>query len=92
MPTSAAHVAEAVREAYRRGKAHAIVVVAEGVAGGATQIAGELAASLRGGDMVLVLGAGDITQVAPDLLARLGVERAAPGVPTPIPRPRGDGT
>ncbi|HWU90807.1 MAG TPA: 6-phosphofructokinase, partial [Kofleriaceae bacterium] len=34
-----AAVAEAVRDAYRRGKAHAIVVVAEGVRGGADALA-----------------------------------------------------
>lgn len=41
---SVAAVADAVRDAYRRGKAHALVVVAEGVRGGADALARELAA------------------------------------------------
>jgi 6-phosphofructokinase 1 len=44
VPASLAAVAEAVRDAYRRGKAHALVVVAEGVQGGADALAGRLAA------------------------------------------------
>ncbi|MEO8701463.1 MAG: ATP-dependent 6-phosphofructokinase [Kofleriaceae bacterium] len=44
IPGSVAAVAEAVREAYRRGKAHALVVVAEGVSGGADALARDLAA------------------------------------------------
>lgn len=43
IPASVGAVAEAVREAYRRGKAHALVVVAEGVRGGADALAQELA-------------------------------------------------
>lgn len=43
VPTSVAAVAEAVRVAYQRGKAHALVVVAEGVPGGSARIATELA-------------------------------------------------
>ncbi len=57
-----------------------------------SDLAATLAELAAPGDLVLVLGAGDITQVAPDLLARLGGEGAAPLVSTPIPRPRGDGT
>lgn len=44
IPSSAAGVAEAVRAAYRRGKAHAIIVVAEGVPGGGRALADQLAA------------------------------------------------
>lgn len=44
VPASVDSVAEAVRDAYRRGKAHALVVVAEGVRGGADALARELAA------------------------------------------------
>ena len=44
VPASAAAVAEAVRDAYRRGKGHALVVVAEGIRGGADTLARELAA------------------------------------------------
>jgi UDP-N-acetylmuramate--alanine ligase len=36
------------------------------------QLADELTARLRRGDLLLTLGAGDITQVAADVLARLG--------------------
>ena len=43
--SSAAGVAELVRAAYRRGKAHAIVVVAEGVAGGGRALADQLVAT-----------------------------------------------
>jgi 6-phosphofructokinase 1 len=43
VPGSAAEVAEAVRRAYRRGKAHALIVVAEGVAGGCAALAADLA-------------------------------------------------
>lgn len=42
VPSSAAGVAEAVRVAYQRGKAHALIVVAEGVAGGARVLADQL--------------------------------------------------
>jgi 6-phosphofructokinase 1 len=42
IPTSVAAVAEAVRDAYGRGKAHALVVVAEGVPGGVDALAREL--------------------------------------------------
>lgn len=44
VPSSSASVADAIRDAYRRGKAHALVVVAEGIEGGSTRIAAELAA------------------------------------------------
>lgn len=44
VPSSVTVVAEAVRTAYRRGKAHALIVVAEGVPGGATELATQLAA------------------------------------------------
>jgi 6-phosphofructokinase 1 len=44
VPWSAAAVAGAVRDAYRRGKAHALIVVAEGVAGGTAELAAQLAA------------------------------------------------
>lgn len=44
VPASVAAVADAVRDAYRRGKAHALIVVAEGCAGGSTQLAADLAA------------------------------------------------
>lgn len=44
VPASVVAVADAVRDAYRRGKAHALVVVAEGVRGGADALARELAA------------------------------------------------
>lgn len=43
VPASASAVAEAVRDAYRRGKAHALIVVAEGVPGGCTELARQLA-------------------------------------------------
>jgi UDP-N-acetylmuramate--alanine ligase len=42
------------------------------------------------GDLVLVLGAGDVTQAAPDLLARLSGERTVCPAPTPISRSGGD--
>jgi 6-phosphofructokinase 1 len=41
---SVGQVAEAVRAAYRRGKAHALVVVAEGVPGGVDALASQLSA------------------------------------------------
>jgi len=44
VPASVAAVAEAVRDAYRRGKAHALIVVAEGIRGGADALAQELVA------------------------------------------------
>lgn len=44
VPSTAAGVAEAVRAAYRRGKAHALIVVAEGIAGGARALADQLGA------------------------------------------------
>lgn len=44
VPATVAGVADAVRDAYRRGKAHALIVVAEGCRGGGTQLAAELAA------------------------------------------------
>lgn len=44
VPASVALVAEAVRGAYQRGKGHALIVVAEGVPGGATELAAQLAA------------------------------------------------
>lgn len=44
VPSSVGEVAEAVRNAYRRGKGHALIVVAEGVPGGATELAKQLAA------------------------------------------------
>jgi hypothetical protein len=43
VPASASAVAEAVRDTYRRGKAHALIVVAEGVPGGCTELARQLA-------------------------------------------------
>jgi 6-phosphofructokinase 1 len=43
IPWSIAAVEAAVRDAYKRGKAHALVVVAEGVPGGADAIASKLA-------------------------------------------------
>lgn len=42
VPCSSKKVAEAVSEAYRLGKAHALIVVAEGVPGGATALAQQL--------------------------------------------------
>jgi 6-phosphofructokinase 1 len=42
VPCSAGAVAEAVSEAYRRGKAHALIVVAEGVPGGVSALEAEL--------------------------------------------------
>lgn len=42
VPASLGAVAESVRDAYQRGKAHALVVVAEGVRGGADALALEL--------------------------------------------------
>jgi 6-phosphofructokinase 1 len=44
VPASVGTVADAVREAYRRGKAHAMIVVAEGCTGGSTKLAADLAA------------------------------------------------
>jgi 6-phosphofructokinase 1 len=44
VPMSVSGVAEAVRSAYRRGKGHALIVVAEGVRGGCTELAAQLAA------------------------------------------------
>ena len=44
VPASIDQVAEAVRDTYRRGKAHALIVVAEGVPGGADALASELSA------------------------------------------------
>lgn len=44
VPGSLGVVAEAVRIAYRRGKAHALIVVAEGVPGGGPELAAQLAA------------------------------------------------
>jgi 6-phosphofructokinase 1 len=44
VPASIDMVAEAVRDTYRRGKAHALIVVAEGVPGGADALASELSA------------------------------------------------
>jgi 6-phosphofructokinase 1 len=44
VPASVAGVAEAVRDAYGRGKAHALVVVAEGIRGGVDALAQELMA------------------------------------------------
>ena len=44
VPASVGVVAEAVRNTYRRGKAHALIVVAEGVPGGCTGLAAQLAA------------------------------------------------
>jgi 6-phosphofructokinase 1 len=44
VPASVGAVADAVRDAYRRGKAHALIVVAEGCTGGSTQLAADLAA------------------------------------------------
>lgn len=44
VPCSTSAVAEAVQQAYRRGKAHALIVVAEGVLGGATDLANRLTA------------------------------------------------
>jgi 6-phosphofructokinase 1 len=43
VPGSTEAVAEAIRTAYRRGKEHALIVVAEGIAGGASALAEELA-------------------------------------------------
>lgn len=51
LPSSAAAVANAVRDAYRRGKAHALVVVAEGMPGGAEALAHQLAAHDLGFDV-----------------------------------------
>lgn len=45
LPLTAGEVAEAVRNAYRRGKGHALIVVAEGIKGGSTALAAELAAN-----------------------------------------------
>ena len=44
VPASLSVVAEAVRNAYRRGKAHALIVVAEGIPGGCPGLAAQLAA------------------------------------------------
>lgn len=44
VPCSVSSVAAAVHQAYRRGKSHALIVVAEGVPGGATQLADRLTA------------------------------------------------
>jgi 6-phosphofructokinase 1 len=44
VPASVDAVADVVRDAYRRGKAHALIVVAEGVSGGGDRLAAELAA------------------------------------------------
>lgn len=44
VPMPASAVADVVRDAYRRGKAHALIVVAEGVKGGSTALAAQLAA------------------------------------------------
>ena len=44
MPASVNAVADVVRDSYRRGKAHALIVVAEGVSGGGDRLASELAA------------------------------------------------
>ncbi len=44
VPASIDQVAEAVRDTYRRGKAHALIVVAEGVPGGADALASQLSA------------------------------------------------
>ncbi len=44
MPASVDAVADVVRDSYRRGKAHALIVVAEGVSGGGDRLASELAA------------------------------------------------
>jgi 6-phosphofructokinase 1 len=43
VPITVSGVAEAVRSAYRRGKGHALIVVAEGVRGGCTELAAQLA-------------------------------------------------
>jgi UDP-N-acetylmuramate--alanine ligase len=43
------------------------------------ELADALAAAARAGDLVLVLGAGDITHAAPDLLARLRRTATPPG-------------
>ena len=42
-------------------------------------VAGELARRARPGDLVLTMGAGDVTALAPDVLAALGDRRAIPG-------------
>ena len=56
-PVSAEEVADAVRGAHQRGKTHAIVVVAEGAALGATALEEKLAAMHPGFDMrVTILG------------------------------------
>jgi 6-phosphofructokinase 1 len=44
VPMPVADVAQAVRNAYKRGKEHALIVVAEGVPGGSTTLAAQLAA------------------------------------------------
>jgi 6-phosphofructokinase 1 len=44
VPGSVDAVADVVRDSYRRGKAHALIVVAEGVSGGADRLASDLAA------------------------------------------------
>jgi 6-phosphofructokinase 1 len=44
IPCSVGEVAQAVRDAYRRGKGHALIVVAEGVPGGGTELAQQLEA------------------------------------------------
>ncbi len=44
VPCTVNSVAEAVHQAYQRGKTHALIVVAEGVRGGATQLADRLTA------------------------------------------------
>jgi 6-phosphofructokinase 1 len=50
-PTSPELVAEAIRSAYRRGKAHALIAVAEGIPGGADELARGLGANDLGFDV-----------------------------------------
>lgn len=77
VPVSAAVIAEAVREAYRRGKAHALVVVAEGVAGGGAALAAELATQHAGvGFDVRVTTIGHVQRgVAPNAFDRILASR-----------------
>ncbi|MBX3158067.1 MAG: 6-phosphofructokinase [Deltaproteobacteria bacterium] len=51
VPTTPEQVAETICAAYRRGKAHALIVVAEGIPGGAEALARRLAESKTGFDV-----------------------------------------
>ncbi len=70
------------REAPQPGVTSALVATAATGAGAATVVVGDrdalterVAGELRSGDVVLTLGAGDVTRVGPELVARL--ERSA---------------